>query len=399
MRKLDATELPGTRAYLCDADPSAQDLYHQGRSELEVRAKLWFLLFDHVFISAGHMVISEHTFSWLEKEEPAVRLLAQSGALLPSLRNDRRNLEDYVLQHSIDDDPWWPRHQAEERRRRAQFLDELFQKAITWRPIAEGAWFRRSMLADLRDAESPLRRRLVGVPRQQVAALAADVEKEEVLDRSRLSAAAERHCPRRRSVVRKYGDILYHVSGAIEKAAFPALCPAEAELCQEKAAHETRLAPEGTSLWQGVISALELAESTLKHLTLKEIAQIREERFCKAARVTWASLLQPAGGRPENLREYVEMSRSLGLRLGEEIEKESGRSRRRKAVRSRIEASGWVIGIAGSIASGIVLGPSAAAIGAAAGLVGFLTGKPILDHYEKRPGTELVVLTARLRRA
>ena len=401
MRKRYPWSLEGTIGYLCEADPSVQSLYSVSQDELETKAKLWLLLFDTVYVSAGHIVGSQLTYSWLQKEARAVERLAAQEAFLPSLRNDRDNLEHYTVSRPPTHEPWWHAKEQSERIERARFLDSLFPEAITWRPLQEGRWFRDTMLADLRTPDSTLRKGLVGVSSSQVDALCGALTKEETLKRTRWQQLAVNLCPQRHRFLYKYGDALYHTSGALEKLSFPLMCGGEAVLARRKATSEVESLQEHTDveLWEGILSAWHVARSALEQLSFDEIVQIRADTLGRNIRSTWRTILLPRQKRVRDrgfLNDMPEASRNLESSFAREFSRQKDRAGKRRRQRRRIEIGAWGLGI---VATGVGLAIArslGAGVGVGAGIIGFLCGSPILDLVEGRRGTELIVLSSRL---
>jgi hypothetical protein len=398
--KVRPTDLVGTTGYLCEGDPSAQVADRITAHDLECRAKLWLLLFDRVFISAGHMVCSDLTFDWLTRETKAVSTLAGGGALMPSLRDDRADMQDYVAQHSLGSESWWGGKSRQNLLRRAGTLDQLFSEAISWSPAAEARWFRDSLVAALESYASPIRRSLAGASQRNIRGLLTALRSCDGLDRSALHHIASQHCGERAATICRYGDVLYHVSGALEKLSYPLLPRGEGALCRATAQQEARSIKPQCDTWHGVLGALALSEQTLSDAPLTVIAQMREERFAKEARVTWSRILGSTTQRSMSnlsLASWAQQERAVLQTFTTEVYKQLTTYKKRTTYRDRLEATAWGVGIVGTVAALPLVGPAAVGVGVSAGLVGLLTGKPLLDLAFNRSGTELVVLSSRLR--
>ena len=214
MRKFYPEKYTGAKAYFTEADPSTQKIYLVGGEELDIKAKLWLLLFDHLIISAGHMIESQYTFDWLVRNSAEIEKLSSRNAVLPSLQNDRDGLYDFALEHSKDrDEPWRLQISSKKYLERARRLDDLFTTAITWSPHAESSWFRDSLVSDLRRPQSQLRRKLVGLSRVALGNFTDKLEHTEFLTRRRLVVLAHKYCPKHLNIIQRYADIFYHISG------------------------------------------------------------------------------------------------------------------------------------------------------------------------------------------
>jgi len=402
MIKLYPEKYPGAKAYFSEADPSTQRIYCVGREEVEIKAKLWLLLFDHLIISAGHAVESQYTFDWLVRNSAEIEKLSGENAILLSLRNDCDSMYDFALKHSKDrDEPWRLQISSNMYLERARRLDDLFASAITWSPQAESSWFRDSLVSDLRRPQSQLRKRLVGLSRGDLDIFAAKIEQTEFLTRRKLVSLAQKYCPRRLNVIQRYADIFYHLSGAREKQAYPILYHREAELCRNKISDEISQLhkPTETDLWQEIISSWNLGNS-LKASPLTLIREIREDSLGKRVRDTWRSVIQNATMQKpidDTLCSHLNARKVLIQEFQKELNKQRRRFQDLRFWRSKLEITAWATGGLATILGVAFSAPLVSAVGIATGVLGFLTGSMILDNVEKRiRGLELVLLSARI---
>ncbi len=400
MRKQHFDSFPGSRIYFTEGDASCQELYAMRPGELDVKLKFWLLSADHLILSTGHMLESTWTFNWLDRS-PGVKELAAELAIVPSLRNDRRNIQGYVTEAPEEEDkPTLLKGRRSIMLERAKRLDEIFETAITWSPQKESAWFRDSIHADLMDAQSPLRRRLRGVSRQSVMNLASAVANCDFLTRERLFELARRHCPRRVPTVRRFGDLYYYMSGARYKDALPVLHDDATALCREAVRYEgTSAAPDHvpSEFWREIASAWGITSELLRSAPLDLIASLRRDSVGRRVRAKWKELIDlAAAGRSwvEPLATFNSCKSELVKLLHSEMNRQRDRLDSWNKGRHHIEGINWVTS-GGATVAGYLLG--AECVGAASGVLSFMLGRRIIDYAESRlPRVELALLAARL---
>ncbi|UCG44115.1 MAG: hypothetical protein JSU73_05765 [candidate division WOR-3 bacterium] len=401
--KKRAQDFPGSIVYFTEADPSAQVLYNITPEEFSAKMKLWLLLADHAVLSVGHMLESNITFDWLTANSQAVAELAQDEAVVPSLREDRDGFRDFVVQApEQEDSPSVLVGQRDVLLGRASVLSDVFSTAVCWPPTGESRWFRDSMAADLARRDSPLRRRLVGVRTAVVDRLAGEIASREFLKREELTRIIRKHCPERERLLRRYGDVFYHMAGAVFKDAVPVLHPGAAALFRQKVADAVRstATPSGQQgeLWRDILDAWGLTFASLQRLPLSEVVQIRHDSLGVKLRRTWGTLLRRAGF-SKVVRQNIAEFDSARIDLIRLLHTEVGAQRRRystvQKVRSALEVGSWVTAGLGYLV-GLCL-TSDPVVSLVSGALGLAVGKPVLDGVGKRlPKTELVVVAARI---
>lgn len=401
MKRAYFWDYPGSKAYFTEADASSQHYYGITFDELDLKLKLWLLLADHVILSTGHMLESPVTFRWLTTS-PDVGLLADDLALLPSLREDRASFEEYVLEApEWEDKPALLSSQEAVLLERAKKLQDIFKARIAWSPGGESTWFRDSLVQDLTRRDSPLRRRLVGVPKGTISQMAGEMANSQFLTRQELKTIAEKHCPQRQTLLCRYGDLFYYFSGAAFKDADPILHSRAATLCREEVSYEIAVSERwqpDTELWRDILDTWQVSARAIKRLNLGDIASIRRDSIGVKVRKTWKRLTDEARQSGSNLDSIEAFNKSkdelLNL-LSREMARQQERHAALRKARGWLEVIGWVTSGFGTLA-GLLYPPSL--IVTALGIVGLLAGKPILDKVEKRtPGAELIILSARVR--
>ncbi len=404
MEKLYSRDFPGTKAYHTEADQSTRINYDVRADEFDIKTKLWLLLFDHTIISSGHMVESPITLSWLESDRTAVASLAADRAIVPSLRNDCDNLRDFAQKHARHiEEPWGQRALPKEYIESARSLDDLFDLAITWSPTAESARFRDSLARDLERDQSPLRKRLVGIPSKDIMKLSGKVRRTERLTRREFLKLSTTYCPKRRKILCQYADVFYHLSGAREKDAYPLLHPEEVRLCREQITDEVSQAAgldNVGDLWQSILSTWRITAGMLRDIPLSVIRQIRNDQVGSRVRSTWARVLKNASSRlpvEQCVSDHMQACQVLASLFREEVKHQRSKYGSWKRYRRLVEVIAWAAGGLTTIVGMIIANPLLTTVGVSTGVLGILTGGPILDGVEQQMrGAEIVLLSAKL---
>jgi len=405
MKKGYAADFPGSKVYFTEADHSSQNFYGISFDDFDVKIKLWLLLADYTILSTDHMLQSPITYTWLTQNKEDVNKLADKNAILPSLREDREEFKDYIIKDPhLEDQPTLIINQKNIFLGRAEVLSDIFRAAISWSPMAESHWFRDTIVKDLTERDSPLRKRLIGVSKTAIEQLAKDIASCEFLNREILQQLVHKHCAYRERLLLRYGDIFYYLSGALFKDAFPVFHPEAAALCREKIS-QALLSPANTSdkrndIWHDIIDTWGLTYSALQKLPLSEIISIRNDKLGKRLRETWSVLMREAKYskiKEQNLIAFLQSKDKLIELFKQELNSQKNRYTRVQKIRGMLEVGSWVTGGLSAVIGFVTTMNPVAAI--ATGILGFLAGKPILDSIEKKlPKSELVILTTKIQR-
>lgn len=404
MKKGYATDFPGSKVYFTEADASAQKLYCINPGDFDLKIKLWLLLADHTILSVGHMLHSVLTYNWLTRNAKIISELQAENAILPSLREDREDFGQFVVKDPKEEDqPTLLIDQKEILIKRAEILSDIFDRAISWSPMDESHLFRDALVKDLAERDSPLRKRIVGISKMAIGQLAESIASCKFLNREILLGLIRKHCPERERLLSRYGDIFYYLSGALFKDAFPIFHPEAAALCQEKisyAAYRSAAnAGERGEIWREIVDSWGLTCAALRKLPLSEIANIRRDRLGIRVRRTWGTLLEKARHsvvREQNILEFQQAKDELIELFKRELDFQKKQYIRVQKIRGVLEVGSWVTGgLAAVVGFFLTLNPISSA---AAGILGFLAGKPVLDLAEKKlPKTELVILATKIK--
>lgn len=398
MRKIYADGFPGVKVYFTEADPSTQTIYQLTPDEFELKIKLWLLLTDHVILSTKHMLFSSITFNWLSQNANIVCELAKDEAILPSLREDREDFGDFVNRYSDQHDHLRMRANYRNILERARVLAGIFDKAITWSPMEESHSFRDMMVKDLKDKNSPLRKRLIGVSSEMIEYLAKEIAQCKLFHREKLQEFIRAYCPQGEKLLLRYGDIFYYISGALYKDAFPLFHQKAASLCLERVSyplHTGNFNRRCEETWREITDVWGVTSYALQRLPLKEVMGIRKESLGRRVRETWGELLneaRQASIKDQTLGEFQQAKALLLDLLAKEVGCQKRRYKRFLKIRGIVEVASWATsGLATFFLTGDPF------ISAITGILGVLTGKPILDAIERKtPGTELVVLATKI---
>ncbi len=403
MEKGYAEDFPGTKVYFTEADHSTQNLYWISSDDFNIKIKLWLLLADHVILSVGHMLHSSITYNWLIQNAEVIIELADENAILPSLREDREGFRELVVKDTKEQDQLtFLKNQKDMLIKRAETLSDIFQTAISWSPIGESHWYRDALVKDLTDKNSPLRKRMVGISKVDIEHLVKSVASCEFLDRETLRHLIRRHCPERERLLLKYGDIFYYLSGALFKDAFPVFHPEAALLCREKISHATSsIRPEvykNGNIWHNIIDAWGVTCTALQRLPLSEIVNIRGDPLGIRIRQTWHTLLEQARNsqiKEQSILAFQQAKDELVTLFKREVDSQRKQYIRTQKTRGMLEVGSWTTGALSAIVG--LVGTLNPIVAIAAGVLGFLAGKPILDQVEKKlPKTELVILATKI---
>lgn len=400
LKKGYSEDYRGSKLYFTEADASSQILYGISLPELDIKLKLWLLLNDYIILSTGHMIESNTTFTWLTNT-PGVTQLASELAILPSLRDDRDSFEEFILESPAEEDkPSLLRDNRKLLLQRAKYLDSIFEKCITWSSVDESEWFRDDFIKDLKTATSPLRRRLVGISSSSITGLAEEMANCNFLTRDKLQDMVARHCPQRQTVLLKYRDLYYYMSGAITKDADPVLHPQAAMLCREKVSYEMRLDKEGQHVddyWRHLLNLWNISIPAISRLTIRDILDIRKDAIGRRVRKTWKKLTDEARSSVSNIDTIEGFNNSrneLLYILGREMASQRDRHALFKKTRHRIEIVSWVTSGVGVLAT--CFAPPSLSL-TALGAATLLVNKPIIDAIEKRtPSTEFILLSSKI---
>lgn len=402
MKKGYAIDFPGSKVYFTEADPSAQSIYGINLEEFELKMKLWLLFSDHVILSAGHMLLSPLTFGWLSQNSTVISDFISENAVLPSLRGDREGFKEFVIEHpEQEDQPTLYRMHKKKLLERAALLTDIFPTAISWSPVGESHWFRDAMASDLRERDSPLRKRMVGISNTSIEHLSKSIASCEFLNREKLLFFVRTHCPERENLLLRYGDIFYYLSGALFKDAFPLLHPGAVTLCLEKVSYAASATHKNGEIWHDIIDTWGITCTALQRLPLSEIADIRRDPLGMRLRKTWGALLEKA--QHAQVKKYDILAfQQAKERLLELFKKEVAFQRRQfiqaSRAQRRLNVESLVTGGLGTLAGFLLT--SSPILSAAVGILSFITGKPLLEVAKKKmmKNNELIILATKIQR-
>jgi len=403
MKKGFEKDFPGSKIYFTEADSSSQGFYNINPIEFDIKIKLWLLLSEHTILSTGHMLHSFLTFDWLRRNAKVVAELSEEDAILTSLREDRDGFKSFVVEDPEKEDyPSLHKNYKKDLIHRADILSDILHSAICWCPTGESQLFRDTIVKDLKDNKSPLRKRMVCVANTAIENLAKDISSYDFLNRETLSQLINNHCPQRKKLLLRYGDIFYYLSGALYKDAFPVFHPEAAELCKEKVSYEVYSCHKDFNkqddIWKDVINAWGITYDALKKLPLSEVVSIRKDSLGIQLRETWGSLMKQARSSQVNEKDIVAFQKAKGKLIElfkQEVITQKEQFHKLQKYRGMIEVGSWVTGVLSTVISSFIGLPPVSS--AASGVLGFLAGKPVLDFVEKKsPKAELIILSSKI---
>jgi hypothetical protein len=341
-------------------------------------------------LAGSHIFESELTADIL-KENP---LLLETGVIVPDLRDECQNFFDFVRLKQEEGDPGF---QKDSRKliEMADFLNEYARQAVLWtaHPIRDS--LRDTLVKDLLDKDSVLRRKLVGVSIDSLQELTWELGSTVSLSRKVISNLAEKYLGRKKTVLVKYANILYYLWGAAHLDSEPVLHYEPFAWGRDKILTSTKtlVRPDEFPLFQTTLDELGISNQVLEKLTLPVILELREEEIAKQFRTKWHKLIEQAkiGSKiSHNLAELQKFEFEIVEMIREAVGEEK---RKRKKFQ---EGKKWLsIGLV--VTSVITSFITNSAMGLAALFIELATIDPFLATLERKlGGMEISMLSTRL---
>jgi len=391
MKKIELEALQGSKIYFTEADGLGQQLYGIRREDLILKLKLWLLLSDHIMLAGSHIFESESTAHIL-REHP---LLLESGIFVPDLRNECRDFTEYVKLKQEERDPGFLQKDTYKLIELAEFLNEHSNKVVPWKasPVSE-AW-RDSLVKDLLDKESVLRRRLIGVSIDSLQRLIWELGNTSFLTRKLIAYLAEKYLGRKRVVLIKHANFLYYLWGAAHLESEPVLHPEAFEWGRDKLITSTRrlVRTDELPLFRTTLREFGVSDLVLERLPISVIVELRKEETAIRFRNKWHRAIEEAkrSGRIEDDSTEVQNAEA---KLFEMIMEAIGEEKKRR--RWFREGKKW-LSIGSFVTSVITSFVTNPVLGFAALLLELSAIDPLLGALEcKLGGTEISLLCTRL---
>lgn len=392
MEKVKIADLPGTKVYLTEADSLSQQVYGISKEELLRKIRLWLLLSDHLMLAGSHIFKSRSIRSILE-ENPS---LLESGVIVPDLREECRDFVDYVKLKQEEGDPVF-RGAPPELIEKARFLNERTRQAVLWTAEPVSQAFRDSLVTDLMNSNSVLRRKLIGVDAGSLSELTWKLGNTPFLTREILADLAQRHIGRKRGVLLKYANILYYLWGATHLESEPVLHAQAFEWGREKlfASSKNLARTNEVPLFRSALGAFGISDQVLDRLAIPMVLELRKEKTARLFRNKWHKIIERAkrgASIDKDVAEYENFGAELLEVVTEAIGMEKEKRRKFRIGKRILFVSSFIT----SIMAGFVTDP---ALGFDALILQLATIDPLLAAIERKlGGTEISLFCARLQK-
>jgi hypothetical protein len=291
MDKINIEELGGLKVYFTEADDLGQRLYGVHKSDLTLKLKLWLLLSDHIMLAGSHIFESKLTADIL-KENP---LLLETGVIVPDLRDECGDFFDFVRLKQEEGDPGFQKDSGE-LMETAGFLNNHTHQTVLWtaQPIKES--FRDTLVKDLLDKDSVLRRKLIGVSIDSLQKLTWELGNTASLSRKVISDLAKKYLGQKAAILIKYGNILYYLWGAAHLESEPVLHYEAFTWGRDKILTSTKALVRTDELppFQTTLDEFGISDHVLSKLTIPVMLELRKEEIAKRFRTKWHKLIEQA---------------------------------------------------------------------------------------------------------
>ena len=167
---------------------------------IERRLKILLLTKSTVVCAASHLT-SSFTFD-IFRHNP---VLLEESLIVPALRRDKESLDDL-----------WDKKRTPKKLKAEMlgFYRGEVRKVVNWDLVDNSKWFRDSMLSQVTESKSVLRRNLLGLSGEQIRSLTDSIAGKELLEREQLEAVSNGWSLAQRRALLNFRDLLYHISGA-----------------------------------------------------------------------------------------------------------------------------------------------------------------------------------------
>jgi len=206
--------------YLTEADYSSEAIYVTHPNLLNENIKLFSLLGKYVVLAAAHIFESKATYELLFNNPE----LLEREIVVIDLRNDCRDFIDFLsFQRSKkkNDKKWHTKNMDNI----ASFLNNHCPGVIYWNPKKEEDIFKKILLDSFKNYKSTLRKRMIGIKKDNIQEAIQIISNSPRLTRSILKKIALKHFPARFTVLMEEVNAAYYLSGAKDMNLNPALHP------------------------------------------------------------------------------------------------------------------------------------------------------------------------------
>lgn len=283
-------EYEGSKVYFTEGDYAAQSHYEIDKSQIDVKMKLWLLLADHILIGRSHMLNSETTYNWIIENGETISELNTSESVVCGTWGSSLPFDEYVEEMRAR--ALLDREEGRKVEQRATELAQVFTEFVLYEPKTESHLFRDSLVRDLMDDQSPIRRRLPESATHNIMTLAQEISDRDYLRRHDLWNLIDKYLKREGAMLKKYGDIYYYLAGAqYHGGSIPILHPDAAALCRADPTITRDKYERAGDLWDEIVDSWGISYANLRRIPMHEIVNMRNDRLGKGLRRKWKRLL------------------------------------------------------------------------------------------------------------
>lgn len=203
MERIEPYVFKGPRAYFTNFDHRIVSRTRNReilRLNIDRTLKILLLTKNTIVCAASHLT-SEFTYR-LFRENP---ILLNKGLIIPALRHDKSDISELFAKKKI------PKIKKDEM---ISFYKNEILKTVNWKLEENSAWFRNSFLLELKNDRSVLRKNLIRLTKDQIASIIYEIEKDHLLERSKIDFIARKLNHNERRVIINFRELIYHMSGA-----------------------------------------------------------------------------------------------------------------------------------------------------------------------------------------
>lgn len=200
-----------SRIYFTEADPFIQSNTENEYNRVLSLLKTWLLLSDKVIISSSHILGSE-IVSKIFIENPD--LLISSGVEVFK-RDSCTSFKDTISIGEAEGNSAIINNRTKKQLIVADLLDNQLKNVITWNPNKAIYSYTNSIINDLEDPDSLLRRKLVGVENSDISKTIIDIQESNLINRDKVNQIAKIRLGSNYKHLVTHSNFTYYLWGAI----------------------------------------------------------------------------------------------------------------------------------------------------------------------------------------
>lgn len=406
MNKFYPDKILGSKVYFTEADPVLHAQEALGYLAIETKLKAWLFLSDYLVVSGTHIMSSPEMYKLIKKNPR----LVTDGIIIPYIRENISTFSDYLLIKNEENDKTFKINKKRlDQTNVAEFLDSNISTAIQWKPDNAIKLYQQSLVQELLDRTSSLRKKMIGVPKNDIHQLAEDISNLSLISRGNVETLSRKYLRKKNSILIRHSNFLYYLWGATHLDCEPILHPAtykigidKLQATTERLFQNQRIEKKTSSrndeptVFQQVLKDYGIINDALLRIPINVILDLRKEKEARAFRKKWINIVYKAKSEafhiesPENL--LAEELNGLYELLRREIRKEINLER-------KIRKMNTALSIGSFVTSGLLctLLPEIGAAGIIASLAGV---DPLVSAIQNKVGgLEISLFCAKIREA